>query len=153
LQGFDRKEKTMRLRIVAASLLALALALPLLSVPAGLAESPRIYRWPLQEASGGVFDVVLVLLAFLWPVAVLALPRILKKITEPLLALLSSAFIMLMVSVAFEFRSLFVIFFLPVSARAEIGCYVALVANVLFLAHWLWEVVTLPAPRQHGLAV
>ena len=48
----------MRLRIVAASLLALALALPLLSVPAGLAESPRTYHWPLQEASGEWFDVI-----------------------------------------------------------------------------------------------
>jgi len=150
----------MRLRIVAASLLALALALPLLSVPAGLAESPRIYHWPLQQASGEWFDVILLLLAFLWPVAILALPksssrkllRILIALAEPLCAILSSAFILFMVSIAFEFRSLLVIFFLPVSARPEIGYYVALTANVVYLACWLWEVVTPLVPRQHSLA-
>ena len=150
----------MRLRIVAASLLALALALPLLSVPAGLAESPRIYHWPLQEASGEWFDVILVLSAFLWPVAILALPknssrrpvRILIAFAEPLCAILFSAFIMFMVSITFEFRSLFVIFFLPVSARAEIGYYVALTANAVYLARCLWEVGRPWVPRQHSLA-
>jgi len=150
----------MRLRIVAASLLALALTLPLLSVPAGLSELPRDYRWPLQEASGEWFDVILVLLAFLWPVAILALPksssrrlvRMLVAIVEPLCAILSSAFILFLVSITFEFRSFLVIFFLPVSARAEIGYYVALTANVIYLACWLWEVVTPLVARQHSLA-
>lgn len=150
----------MRLRIVAASLLALALALPLSSVPAGLAESPRIYHWPLEEASGEWFDVILVLLAFLWPMAILALPknssrrpaRILIALAEPLCAILSSAFILFMVSIAFEFRSFLVIFFLPVSARPELGYYVALAANVVYLACWLWEVVTPLVPRRHSLA-
>jgi hypothetical protein len=150
----------MRLRIVAASLLALALALPLLSVPAGLADSPRIYLWPLQEASGEWFDVILVLLAFLWPVAALALPkspsrksvRILVALAEPLCAILSSAFIIFMVSITFEFRSFLFIFFLPVSARAEIGYYVALTANASYLAQWLWEFVMPLVPRQLRLA-
>jgi hypothetical protein len=150
----------MRLRIVAASLLALALALPLLSVPVGLSESPRIYRWPLQEASGDWIDVTLVLLVFLWPVAVVALPknasrrsvRILASITEPLAAILSSAFILFLLSISFEFRSVLVIFFLPVSARAEIGYYMALTANAVYLACWLWEVVTPLMPQKYSLA-
>jgi hypothetical protein len=150
----------MRLRIVAASLLALALALPLLSVPVGLSESPRIYRWPLEEVGGDWFDVILVLLVFLWPVAALALPknasrrsvRILTLITEPLAAILSSAFILFILSITFEFRSLLVIFFIPVSARAEVGYYVALTANAVYLACWLWDVVTPLVPRQYSLA-
>lgn len=138
---------TKRIRILAGLALALSLALPLSSVPVHLSDTPRSYHWVLSDVIGDWGGIPLLLIAFLWPFALLAISRkatrgiskMLVALAEPLAALFSSYMILMMVDLSFEFRNLFVIFWLPVSARAEIGCYTALAANALYAGSWLWE--------------
>jgi len=138
---------TLRIRLVAGAILALSLALPLWSVPAGLERTPRSYGWALAEAHQDWVGALLVLAAFLWPFAALSLlraataklPRLAVTLAEPLAAIFSSYLILMLVDISFQYRNLFVIFWLPVAARPEVGYYVALGANALYLLAWLWD--------------
>ena len=138
------------IKIVAAVLLALALFLPLYSV----GDSERGYAWQLV-ADDPVAAIPLGF-AFLWPVVALLLsrrlsgraPGVVLHVLEPLIAAASSVVILWIPQMIFEFE-LFIFIPVPVPVRADIGCYLAVVANGLYVVGWLSEFLR---PRVVGAA-
>jgi hypothetical protein len=137
---------TWRVKLEAAGLLFLASLLPLYSFPGRSGGEPTFgYAWPLalEEWGGGL----LIVLAFLWPLPLLVLRRqvpgrrmrVALHALEPLMAAASGCLILLVSEAMMEFRQIFWVLFLPVSADASAGAYMALVANGLFLVAWLAE--------------
>jgi hypothetical protein len=144
---------------VATVLLAFALALPLLSFPAGwggsrdAGQSARDYRFAWDLVREDPATAIPLAIAFLWPLPLLALAagrrdrfRRTIAVLVPLFATASILIVLTIPQVVFEFRFLW---FLPVplSARTEAGWYIALAANGLHLALWCrW----LRAERKRG---
>jgi hypothetical protein len=138
-------------KIGAAVLLILAFLMPLYSLPAS--ENRRVvldggrdygYGWQLLVDEPAM--ALPLVLAFLWPVLILLLLRLLSgrtsaivlHVLEPLAAAVSSVVILWIPQVIFEFQ---IVLVFPVLApvRAEIGCYLAVVANGLYVVGWFSE--------------
>jgi len=127
-------------KITAAVLLALAIFLPLYSVD----DSESGHAW--QLAIDDPVAAIPLGFAFLWPLAVLLLSRTLSgrtagvvlHVLEPLIAAASSIVILLIPQMIFEFQML-VFIPVPLPVRAAIGCYMAVVANGLYVVGWLSE--------------
>jgi hypothetical protein len=137
---------TWRVKLEAAGLLLLASLLPLYSFPGRAGAEPTLgYAWPLVWEEWG--SGLLLAMAFLWPLPLLALRRrapgrrmqVALHVLEPLLAAASCSLILLLSEAMLEFRQIFWVLFLPVSADASAGAYLAAAANGLYLAGWLAE--------------
>jgi hypothetical protein len=128
----------------AALLLVVAMLLPFYSTPGVEAnESEARYVW--QLALDDIAAVVPLAVTFLWPVAVLLLARLRSRrrlqialqFAEPVLAVASSIVILWIPQLIFETRTLFFILIIPVQPKPELGCYLAVAANGLYLVSWL----------------
>jgi hypothetical protein len=94
------------------------------------------------------YALIPLVLAFLWPLPILLLSRgsyrglrrLLAHLLGPLLAATSSVIILWIPQLLFEFQQ--VLFWFVLSpAQAEIGCYLAISANGLFVVSWLGELL------------
>ena len=75
-------------------------------------------------------------------------PGVVLHVLEPLIAAASSVVILWIPQMIFEFE-LFIFIPVPVPVRADIGCYLAVVANGLYVVGWLSEFLR---PRVVGAA-
>jgi hypothetical protein len=137
--GFVRYGKA-----VAAVLLALAAALPIYTVPDTSGTSAE-YRYTWDFVQGDATALPVLAIAYLWPVLVFGLMRLRSRrvlqwvvqFAEPALAVASSIVILWIPQLIFETRVLFFILHIPVDATAAWGCFLAVVANGLYLVSWL----------------
>jgi len=143
-------------KIAAAALLALALVLPLYSLGgdsvdrlSGRADAE--YGYALGLVQDDWLMAFPIALAFLWPIPVLILSRrkagrrvsIAAQLAEPLLAAASTLIALWIPQVLFDFRPI-VFFFVVLSARPEVGCYLAVAANGIYVLIWLAEILRPP---------
>lgn len=132
-------------KIVAALLLATAAFLPLYSMEGWSNDVRYGYAW--QQARDDLAAIFPLAFAYLWPALTLLLPRLtsrgallmLNQVAEPLLAAASTVLILWIPQFIWELRPLFIVFTVPVSARPEWGCYLAVAANGLYFVSWLSE--------------
>jgi hypothetical protein len=131
------------LKTSAAALLLFSSFLPLYSFGSG--AGGRQYGWAWGLVVEDWIDAFPIGLAFLWPLLILGATRVCTRpawmlfirFLEPLLAAFSCLILLWIPQLQLEFRQVFVILFLPESARAEVGCYLAVVANGLYFVTWL----------------
>jgi len=134
------------LKTTGALLLVLALFLPLYGFSAssdGLDTGSR-YAWDLVLDNDWALLIPLGF-AFFWPFPTRFLSRrassqrlaILAEWAEPLLAAMSILTILLLPHVLFEARQVFWVLFVFDVAHPQVGCYVAVAANGLYIVGWL----------------
>jgi hypothetical protein len=135
------------LKILAALLLLLCLFLPLyhFSGPAADEAVRSASAWHhLREDWRATFPI---LVAFLWPVATLALAwkasrrrrSTLVQLAEPLLAALSVLVVLWIPQLVWGTKTLSVFIVGFEQARPAVGCYLAVIANGLYFVAWLSE--------------
>jgi hypothetical protein len=96
-------------------------------------------------AKDDIAAVIPLAVTFLWPLVVLGLARLQSRrllqaaiqFAEPVLAVASCIIILWIPQLIFETRTLFFVLVVPVRPEPELGCYLAVAANGLYLASWL----------------
>jgi hypothetical protein len=140
-----RDNKFVRYGKITAALMLLGSAfLPIYSIAGAPGEGIE-YRYALGLARGDAVAFVTLVIVYLWPFIMLGLGRlqsrrflqILVQFAEPLLAALSSIFILWIPQLIFESKTLFLILFIPMNPNPEWGCYIAVAANCLYVVSWL----------------
>ena len=132
------------IKLAATLLLAVAIFLPVYSIE-GLSGSGKQFGTPWLLVRDDAVTIVPLILAYLWPVPILILARRISRPTvqltlqwlEPFLAVLSSVLILWIPQLIFAMKPLFFVVMIPVDARPEWGCYLAVAANGLYLVAWL----------------
>ena len=130
-------------KVASAVLLVVAAVLPIYSIQGLLSEETRsIYVWDLvRDDSAAIFPLVII---YLWPLLIFGFSRLknqrllsaLVQYAEPFFAVLSSIIVLWIPQLIFETTTLFFIFIIPVNPVPAWGCYLAIVANGLYLVSW-----------------
>jgi hypothetical protein len=131
-------------KVAASLLLAISLFLPIYSV-GGMSpgEARSSYAWDLVREEAGM--LIPLALIYLWPLLIVGLSRlpsrgtfqVVLQFTEPVLAVASSIMVLWIPQLIFEAVNFMYVLILPVGAKAEWGCYLAVAANALYLVSWL----------------
>jgi hypothetical protein len=130
-------------KAAAALLLAAAILLPIYSV-AGLSADKTYSRYAWDLVKEDAAALIVLAFVYLWPFLVFALSRLrsrhllqaLVQYVEPALAVLSAIIILWIPQLIFDADNLYFIP-VPLNAKPEWGCYLAVAANGLYLVSWL----------------
>jgi len=130
-------------KIAAALLLVVSAFLPIYSIAGGPGE-PGQNRYIWGFIKGDAVSLIPFVFIYLWPVLIFALTRlrsrrllsIVVQFAEPLLAAVSTVFMLWIPQLIFESRPLFFIYFIPANPQPEWGCYLAVAANGLYVISW-----------------
>jgi hypothetical protein len=139
-----RRDFTRVAKIGAAVLLGLSVFLPLYRMERWAGDD-TVYGYAWRMALDDPATILPLAFAYFWPILTLMLGRgttrgsisMLNQVAEPLLAAASTVLILWIPQFIFELRPFFVVLTVPVGARPEWGCYLAVVANGIYFVAWL----------------
>jgi hypothetical protein len=139
-------------RTFSTALLLLAGLLPLYSLPVAFDEANREYAWPATVALDNPAAAIPLAIAFTWPLLVLLsrrrvrspTPALVLRLAELLLPVASIVVVAMIPALVLESRELapFVLWFVPVTARPALGCWIALAANSSYLVASLADMLS-----------